>query len=59
MVQKGVVQGWREEEMGDEEEERAAGCGTMTYVWNAENRLVEALPTSPASGDVMVRFAYD
>ncbi|MBN1490904.1 MAG: hypothetical protein JXA69_13380 [Phycisphaerae bacterium] len=33
--------------------------GTMTYVWNAENRLIEAYPTTPAANDKKVEFKYD
>ncbi|MBN1489015.1 MAG: RHS repeat-associated core domain-containing protein [Phycisphaerae bacterium] len=33
--------------------------GALRYLWDAENRLIEAFPTTPAAGDVKVRFAYD
>jgi hypothetical protein len=33
--------------------------GAMTYVWDGENRLIEAYPSSPSSGDKWVVNTYD
>jgi len=33
--------------------------GTYNYVWDGENRLIEAAVSSPAEGDPQVVFAYD
>jgi len=31
----------------------------MKYVWDAQNRLIEAEPFAPRAGDQKVRFGYD
>ncbi|MDA8138944.1 MAG: RHS repeat-associated core domain-containing protein [Desulfobacteraceae bacterium] len=31
----------------------------LRYIYDAENRLIEAAPQSPASGDIRVQFVYD